>query len=47
MSLAWLWGIFLVAMLVLLVPVYGLFHPPFIHAVIVPFLEAIGAARPT
>jgi alginate O-acetyltransferase complex protein AlgI len=41
------WRGWLFAMLVLLVPAYGLFHPPFIHAVIVPFLQAIGAARPT
>jgi hypothetical protein len=40
------WRGWLFAMLVLLLPAYGLFHPPFIHTVIVPFLEAIGAARP-
>jgi hypothetical protein len=41
------WRGWMFAMLVLLVPAYGLFHPPFIHAVVVPFLQAIGAAKPT
>ena len=31
-------------MLVLTVPAYGLFHPPFIREVVIPFLEAIGAS---
>ncbi len=29
--------------LVLILPVYGLFHPPFVRNIIVPFLEAMGA----
>jgi hypothetical protein len=32
-------------MLVLLVPAYGLFHPPFIREVVIPFLKTIGATN--
>jgi hypothetical protein len=38
------WSGWLFTMLVLLLPAYGLFHPPFIREVVIPFLEAIGAA---
>jgi hypothetical protein len=38
------WRGWLFTMLVVLAPVYFLFHPPFIHRVVVPFLQAIGAA---
>jgi len=40
------WRGWLFAAAVILGPAYWLFHPPFIHAVIVPFLQAIGAAQP-
>jgi len=30
-------------LLVLILPAYGLFHPPFVRTIIVPFLEALGA----
>jgi Membrane bound O-acyl transferase family len=30
-------------MVVVFAPLFGLFHPPFVHAVILPFLDAIGA----
>jgi hypothetical protein len=30
--------------LVVLLPAYGLFHPPFLRKVIVPFMKAVGAA---
>ena len=33
----------LFTMLVLAVPVYGLFHPPFVKNIIVPFMQALGA----
>lgn len=33
----------LFTMLVLLAPVYGLFHPPFVLEIVVPFLRALGA----
>jgi D-alanyl-lipoteichoic acid acyltransferase DltB (MBOAT superfamily) len=40
------WRGWLFAAAMILGPAYWLFHPPFIHAVIVPFLHAIGAAQP-
>jgi len=33
----------LFAMMVLVVPAYGLFHPPFVRNIIVPFMQALGA----
>lgn len=33
----------LFAMLTLALPVYGLFHPPFVRNIIVPFMQAVGA----
>lgn len=41
------WRGWLYTMLVVLAPAYILFHPPFIHRVVVPFLQAIGAAAAT
>jgi hypothetical protein len=40
------WRGWLFTMLVLLAPAYGLFHPPFIHEVVIPFLETLGATNP-
>jgi hypothetical protein len=37
------WRGWLFTLLVLLVPVCGLFHPPFVRDVVVPFLRALGA----
>jgi hypothetical protein len=34
----------LFTLLVLVAPVYGLFHPPFVERVVVPFMRALGAA---
>lgn len=38
------WRGWLFTMLVLAVPAYALFHPPFVKNVIVPFMRALGAA---
>lgn len=37
------WRGWLFTMLTLVLPVYGLFHPPFVRNVIVPFMHALGA----
>jgi alginate O-acetyltransferase complex protein AlgI len=39
------WPGWLFTTLVLLVPVSGLFHPPFVREIMVPFLRAIGGIR--
>jgi hypothetical protein len=36
------WG-WLFTMVLLVLPAYGLFHPPFVRNIIVPFMEALGA----
>ncbi len=36
------WRGWLFTMLVLLLPVYGLFHPPFVLNIVVPFLQSLG-----
>jgi hypothetical protein len=38
------WRGWLFTILVLALPVYGLFHPPFVENIIVPFMRALGAA---
>ncbi|MBA3766759.1 MAG: membrane bound O-acyl transferase family-domain-containing protein [Acidobacteria bacterium] len=37
------WRGWLFTMLILALPVYGLFHPPFVMNIIVPFMRALGA----
>ncbi|MGH9966754.1 MAG: MBOAT family protein [Pyrinomonadaceae bacterium] len=37
------WSGRLFAMLILALPAYGLFHPPFVRNIIVPFMQALGA----
>jgi len=37
------WRGWLFAMLILALPVYGLFHPPFVMNIILPFMRALGA----
>jgi hypothetical protein len=37
----WIGGLF--AKLALIVPAYGLFHPPFVRNIILPFMQALGA----
>jgi hypothetical protein len=37
------WTGWLFTMLVVLIPAYWLFHPPFVTAIVVPFLRALGA----
>ena len=37
------WRGWLFTMIVLVAPVYGLFHPPFVVGIVVPFLQALGA----
>lgn len=38
------WRGWLFTMMLLALPAYGLFHPPFVRKVIVPFMQALGAA---
>lgn len=38
------WRSWLFTMTVLVLPVYGLFHPPFVRNIMVPFMKALGAA---
>jgi hypothetical protein len=40
------WRGWLFTMLVLLTPAFGLFHPPFLREVVIPFLEVLGATPP-
>jgi alginate O-acetyltransferase complex protein AlgI len=38
------WRGWVFTMLVLVVPVYGLFHPPFVRNIVLPFMRVLGAA---
>jgi hypothetical protein len=39
------WRGWLFTMIALLLPAYGLFHPPFVRNIILPFMHALGAIR--